>query len=227
MVGFAPLREGCLPKTLEPAPTGRQWPVTPPPPLASPGCAHTYSLHDRSAPPHPRHPVRPPDPPPAARTRPKGTPRPFLLSAPSLGERPMYDAVRAHVQARQPYTPRMQAQDTAAIHSAPVAPPYSFDGRGIHLVAQDLAATLDRYLTRSRGPTTPAAPPGNCCAWSCRPFSTRTLGGTPAATAGGCPPRRPSGPPKPSLPGNLSRRCAAGTPCRPRTNSGSRRPSRV
>lgn len=58
----------------------------------------------------------------------------------------MYGAVRAHVQARQPATPRMQAQDAAAIHSAPVAPPYSFDGRGIHLAAQDLAATLNRYF---------------------------------------------------------------------------------
>lgn len=170
-----------------------------PTPLACLGCAHTYSLHDRSAPPHsrPRRPVRSPRSP--ARTRLKGAPRrlhrdaltagqwqaqqglacllqvldalehrdpqhlpalpapspdpsgsgsaqPFLLSAPSLEERQMYDAVRAHVQARQPYTPRMQAQDTAAIHSAPAPPPYSFDGRGIHLAAQDLAATLDRYF---------------------------------------------------------------------------------
>lgn len=75
-----------------------------------------------------------------------GPPRPFLLSAPSLEERQMYGAVRAHVQARQPATPRMQAQDAAAIHSAPVVPPYSFDGRGIHLAAKDLAATLDRYF---------------------------------------------------------------------------------
>lgn len=70
----------------------------------------------------------------------------FTCSAPSPEERRVYDLVRAHVQARQLYTPRMQALDAAAIHGAPAAPQYSFDGRGIHLAAQDLAVTLDRYF---------------------------------------------------------------------------------